>query len=61
MRPDVDLVEPELNYDSISLINDHENILRLRTISKANSLAGLRFGYGIGASSLIATDDVKET
>ena len=50
----VDFVDPELNYDSISLIHDHENILILRTLSKAYSLAGLRFGYGIGASSLIA-------
>ena len=50
----VDFVDPELNYDSISLINTHENILILRTLSKAYSLAGLRFGYGIGASSLIA-------
>ena len=50
----VDFVEPALNYDSISLINSHENILILRTLSKAYSLAGLRFGYGIGAKSLIA-------
>ncbi len=50
----VDFVEPELNYDSVSLISAHENILILRTLSKAYSLAGLRFGYGIGAKSLIA-------
>jgi len=49
----VDFVDPELNYDSISLINSHDNILILRTLSKAYSLAGLRFGYGIGAKSLI--------
>ena len=49
----VDFVDPELNYDSISLINSHANILILRTLSKAYSLAGLRFGYGIGAKSLI--------
>ncbi|MBL4582611.1 MAG: histidinol-phosphate transaminase [Gammaproteobacteria bacterium] len=49
----VDFIDPELNYDSISLINSHDNILILRTLSKAYSLAGLRFGYGIGAKSLI--------
>lgn len=49
----VDFVDPELNYDSISLIKSHDNILILRTLSKAYSLAGLRFGYGIGAKSLI--------
>jgi histidinol-phosphate aminotransferase len=49
----VDFVDPELNYDSISLINSHNNILILRTLSKAYSLAGLRFGYGIAAKSLI--------
>lgn len=50
----VDFVDPELNYDSVSLIESLENILILRTLSKAYSLAGLRFGYGIGAASLIA-------
>lgn len=50
----VDFVDPEQNYDSISLIKRHDNILILRTLSKAYSLAGLRFGYGIGAAALIA-------
>lgn len=50
----VDFVDPESNYDSISLVKRHDNILILRTLSKAYSLAGLRFGYGIGAASLIA-------
>lgn len=49
----VDFIEPDLNYDSISLLKSHDNILILRTLSKAYSLAGLRFGYGIGATSLI--------
>jgi len=49
----VDFVDPALNYNSIALINSHDNILILRTLSKAYSLAGLRFGYGIGAKSLI--------
>ena len=50
----VDFVDPQLNYDSVALLNTHENILILRTLSKAYSLAGLRFGYGIGATSVIA-------
>ncbi len=50
----VDFVDPDLNYDSVSLIKSFDNILILRTLSKAYSLAGLRFGYGIGAASLIA-------
>lgn len=49
----VDFVDPELGYDSISLINSCENLLILRTLSKGYSLAGLRFGYGIAAKSLI--------
>jgi len=49
----VDFVDPDLNYDAVGLINKHENILILRTFSKGYSLAGLRFGYGMGAKSLI--------
>tara|TARA_B110000971_G_scaffold164819_1_gene168720 strand:+ start:635 stop:1705 length:1071 start_codon:yes stop_codon:yes gene_type:complete len=50
----VDFIDPELNYDSIPLINQFPNILFLRTMSKGYSLAGLRFGYGIGPSQLIS-------
>ena len=49
----VDFIDPELNYDSIPLINQFPNILFLRTMSKGYSLAGLRFGYGVGPSRLI--------
>jgi histidinol-phosphate aminotransferase len=49
----VDFIDPRLNYDSIPLINQFPNILFLRTMSKGYSLAGLRFGYGIGPSQLI--------
>jgi len=50
----VDFIDPELGYDSIPLIRELDNVLILRTLSKGYSLAGLRFGYGLGASSLIA-------
>ncbi len=49
----VDFVDPELEYNSIPLLKSHENIIILRTLSKAYSLAGLRFGYGIAARALI--------
>jgi histidinol-phosphate aminotransferase len=49
----VDFIDPELDYDSIPLINQFPNILFLRTMSKGYSLAGLRFGYGVGPSQLI--------
>ncbi|MFT4672479.1 MAG: histidinol-phosphate aminotransferase [Pseudohongiellaceae bacterium] len=49
----VDFIEPELGYDSIVLINQFPNILFLRSMSKGYSLAGLRFGYGIGPEQLI--------
>lgn len=47
----IDFVSDE--YDSIPLIFEHDNIVILRTLSKGYSLAGLRFGYGIGSTSLI--------
>ena len=49
-----DFVDPALRYDCIPLISKHKNLLLLRTLSKGYSLAGLRFGYGLGDSELIA-------
>ena len=49
----VDFVDPKKHYDSIPLIKDFENIVILRTLSKGYSLAGQRFGYGIGPEQLI--------
>jgi histidinol-phosphate aminotransferase len=37
----------------IPFINDHPNILVMRTLSKEASLAGLRAGYAVGNESLI--------
>jgi histidinol-phosphate aminotransferase len=50
----VDFVDPALGHDVVSLIARHDNLIVLRTLSKGYSLAGLRFGYGLGAASLIA-------
>jgi histidinol-phosphate aminotransferase len=50
----VDFVDPEQQYDLTAAVNEHDNLLILRTLSKGFSLAGLRFGYGIGAPQLLA-------
>jgi histidinol-phosphate aminotransferase len=50
----VDFVDPGLGHDVVGLIAQHDNLLVLRTLSKGYSLAGLRFGYGLGAAPLIA-------
>ncbi len=50
----VDFVDPALGHDMVALLAAHDNLLLLRTLSKGYSLAGLRFGYGLGAASLIA-------
>ena len=50
----VDFVEEENFPDSISLLNKYENILILRTFSKAEGLAGFRVGYGISNKEIIS-------
>lgn len=50
----VDFVDPEQDYDSLPLVRELANVLLLRTMSKGYSLAGLRFGYGLGTPDLIA-------
>ncbi|MEQ8315508.1 MAG: histidinol-phosphate transaminase [Gammaproteobacteria bacterium] len=49
----VDFVDPTLEYNAIPLATGQPNVLLLRTLSKGYSLAGLRFGYGIGHADLI--------
>ncbi len=47
----VDFTDP--GHDLVGLIQRHDNLMILRTLSKGYSLAGLRLGYGIGPSGLI--------
>lgn len=49
----VDFVDPELEHNLLPLLQTHDNVLMLRTLSKGYSLAGLRYGYGIGSAGLI--------
>ena len=49
----VDFVAPSMRYNAIDLVNNHDNVLILRTFSKGYSLAGMRLGYLLGPESLI--------
>jgi len=49
----IDFVDPDREYNALKLIGDFDNVLVLRSMSKGYSLAGLRFGYGMGAATLI--------
>ncbi|MBN1654022.1 MAG: histidinol-phosphate aminotransferase family protein [Deltaproteobacteria bacterium] len=48
-----DFVDPSRGYNALKLIDRCDNLLVLRSLSKGYSLAGLRFGYGLGAQGLI--------
>ena len=50
----IDFVDPELGHNLLPLLESHDNVMMLRTLSKGYSLAGLRYGYGLGCESLIA-------
>jgi histidinol-phosphate aminotransferase len=50
----VDFVDPARKHDAVQLVRDGlDNVILLRSLSKGYSLAGLRFGYGIGSAKLI--------
>lgn len=51
----VDFVDPGLAHDAVELVRGGglDNVVLLRSLSKGYSLAGLRFGYGIGPAGLI--------
>lgn len=45
---------------ALTLINEYENLLVVRTYSKSRSMAGMRIGYAMGNAALIkAINDVK--
>lgn len=49
----VDFVDPGLEHDAVPLTEIFDNVLILRSLSKGYALAGLRFGFGIGAETLL--------
>ena len=49
----VNFVDPDLKHDATELVRRCANVILLRSMSKGYSLAGLRFGYGVGDPSLI--------
>jgi histidinol-phosphate aminotransferase len=50
----VDFVDPAHDHNVPGLIGELDNLLILRTLSKGYSMAGLRFGYGLGPRNIIA-------
>lgn len=53
-----EFVEDSLKLEAEKNINTYENVIVLRTFSKAYGLAGLRVGYGISSKSIIERLDV---
>jgi histidinol-phosphate aminotransferase len=49
----IDFVAPTREHNCLHLIEEFDNLIFLRTLSKGYSLAGLRFGYGIAHADLI--------
>ena len=49
----VDFVSSEVNHNAVALLDEFDNVLILRTLSKGYSLAGLRFGWLMANRALI--------
>jgi histidinol-phosphate aminotransferase len=54
-----EFVDPAFGDPVVDLVPEHPNVVVTRTLSKAQGLAGMRFGYAIGHPELIA--DVDKT
>ncbi len=52
-----EFVDPSFGDPVADLLPDFPNVIITRTFSKAHGLAGLRIGYGVGHSDVIATVD----
>ncbi|WP_067725476.1 histidinol-phosphate transaminase [Oceanobacillus damuensis] len=50
-------MDKEADPDALSHMDNYENLITMRTFSKAYGLAGLRIGYGISSSDIITTLD----
>lgn len=53
----IEYVTDETYGDTLQLINEYENLILLRTFSKAYGLASFRVGYGIANAQVIANLD----
>ena len=53
-----EFASPALGDPISDLLPHHDNLLVLRTFSKAQGLAGLRLGYGVGHPDVVAAVDV---
>ena len=53
-----EFADPDLGDLIPDLLPAHDNLLVLRTFSKAQGLAGLRMGYAVGHPDVVATLDV---
>ena len=49
----VDFIDEDQKAAALGLIQRHDRVLLLRTLSKGYALAGLRFGYGLAQPSLL--------
>jgi histidinol-phosphate aminotransferase len=49
----VDFIDEDQKAAALALIQRHDRVLLLRTLSKGYALAGLRFGYGLAQPSLL--------
>lgn len=48
-----DFVEPAIAWGAAELVRERDQLVVLRSLSKGYSLAGLRFGYGLGPADLL--------